>query len=128
MRERETPTLEVELRDAASTASSFHYDIQTRPQDQFSQPLRRGVSLPSRLVIARRLLGPDGKPREHFEGAPPWLPMTVGGGTGGNIDGPIKTLRFVVAVDPRHRQIPFEFQHIPLPDPNQPPARHQRSQ
>jgi len=124
---RLTPNLEVQLRQASCTASSFHYQIETRPQEESSHPLKLGDPLPSRLVVARRLIGPDGKPREHFAGAPPWLPMTVRGGmSGGGTDCQIKTLRFVIAVNPTHRRIPFEFRHIPLPDPNQPPARHQK--
>lgn len=122
---RLTPTLEVQLRQASFTGLSCSCQIEVRPQDQFTQPLKLSDPLPSRLVVARRLLGPDGKPRNYFDGAPSWVPLMMRSGMAGAVDGPIKTLRFVIAVNPAHRRIPFEFQHVPLPDPNQPPARHQ---
>jgi hypothetical protein len=122
---RLTPTLEVQVRQASSTGSSFHCEIEPRPQDQFVQPLKLNDPLPSRLVVARRLLGPDGKPKDFFDGGASWLPLMVRAGMAGSTDGPIKTLRFVIAVNPTHRRIPFEFHQVPLPDPNQPPARHQ---
>jgi hypothetical protein len=124
---RLTPALEVRLSQASCTASSFQYRIETRPQNEYSPPLRLSDPLPERLVVARQLIGSDGKPRHDFPyGQQPWLPMRIGGAmSGGWTDCQIKALRFVIAVNPAHCRIPFEFQHVPLPDPNQPPARHQ---
>ena len=125
---RLTPNLEVRLSQASCTASSFQYRTEARPQNEYSRPLRLSDPLPSRLVVARQVLGPDGKPRDGFSGQPPWLPVQVGGGmSGAGNDCQIKAIRFVIAVNPAHCRIPFEFQHVPLPDPNQPPARHQPS-
>jgi hypothetical protein len=125
---RLTPSLEIQLRQASCTVSSFQYRIETRPQNEYSAPLRLGDPLPGRLVVARQLLGPDGKPRDAYSGQPPWLPAHISGGmSGGGTDCQIKAIRFVIAVNPAHCRIPFEFQHVPLPDPNQPPARHQPS-
>ncbi len=90
--------------------------------------MRLSDPLPERLVVARQLIGPDGKPRDEHFGQPPWLPMQVGGTmSGGWNDYQIKALRFVIAVNPAHRRTPFEFQRIPLPDPNQPLPRHRRA-
>ncbi len=122
------PDLEVRLSQASCTTSSFQYRVETRPQNEYSRPLRLSDPLPQRLVVARQVIGPDGRPRDGFFGQQPWLPIQVGGGmSGGGADCRIKALRFVIAVNPAHCRIPFEFQRVPLPDPNQPPPRHQIS-
>lgn len=44
------------------------------------------------------------------------LPASIGGsgsGSGGN--GPVKTIRFVIAVNPTDYEVPFDLEHIPLP-------------
>ena len=88
--------------------------------------MKLGDPLPSRLVVARQVIGPDGKPQDRFLGSGPWLPIHVEGGMAGSgSDCQIKALRFVIAVNPAHCRIPFEFPRVPLPDPNQPPPRHQ---
>jgi hypothetical protein len=123
---RLTPTLEIQLPQASCTASSFQYRLETRPQNQDSRPLKPGDPLPSRLVVAQQLIRPDGKPRDRPFGPSPWVPAPVGGGmSGSGTDCQIKALRFVIAVNPAHCRIPFEVQRVPLPDPNQPPPRHQ---
>ncbi len=123
---RLTPNLEVRLSQASCTTSSYQYRVESYPQNEPSPPLRLSDPLPERLVVARQLIGQDGKPRDDHFGQPPWLPMHVGGTmSGGWTDYQIKALRFVIAVKPAHCRIPFEFQRVPLPDPNQPPPRHQ---
>ena len=125
---RLTPDLEIQVREASSTGSSFRFNIETRPQGgSYGRPLSVGDPLPGRLVVGRQLLGADGKPTGHFGGF--WrLPVPVGGmGGGGGRNTQIKTIRFLVAIRPTDCRIPFEFQRVPLPDPNQPPARHQPS-
>ena len=125
---RLTPNLEVRLSQASCTTSSYQYRVETYPQNDGSPPLRLSDPLPARLVVARQLIGPDGKPREDHFGQPPWLPMHVGGAMSGPYaDYQIKALRFVIAINPAHCRIPFEFQRVPVPDPNQPPPRHQPS-
>jgi hypothetical protein len=126
---RLTPDLEIQLRQASCTASSFQYRIETRPQNEYSPPLKRSDPPPSRLVVAQQLLGPDGKPRDDFPNAEPWLPVQVRTGmSGGGTNCQITALRFIIAVNPAHCRIAFDFQRIPLPDPNQPPARYQSGQ
>jgi hypothetical protein len=123
---RLTPTLEIQLSQASCTGSSFLWRIETRPAEYL--PLKWGDPLPDRLVVARQIIGSDGKPQDRFLGSSPWLPLYVGGGggmSGGGTDCQIKAFRFVIAVNPAHCRIPFEFQRVPLPDPNQPPPRHQ---
>ncbi len=97
---RLTPTLEIQLPQASCTASSFQYRLETRPQSQDSRPLKPGDPLSSRLVVARQLIRPDGKPRDRPFGPSPWVPAPVGGGmSGSGPDCQIKTLRLVIAVE-----------------------------
>jgi hypothetical protein len=106
---------------SSSTASSFHFNIETRPSEGpglFSRAI--GDPLPERLVTARQLLGEDGAPTPHLGGRGS-LPSPIGGqGSGGGSNCRIKAIRFVIAVHPAQRRIPFEVQHVPLPDPDQP--------
>ncbi len=125
---RLAPDMEIRVREASSTGSSFRFNIETRPQGgSYGRPLSVGDPLPGRLVVGRQFLGADGKPTGYFGGF--WhLPAPVGGmGGGGGPNTPIKAIRFIVAIRPTECRIPFELQHIPLPDPNQAPARHQIS-
>jgi hypothetical protein len=119
---RLTPDLEVQVREASCTGSSFRFRIDARPRDQFSgRPLTLGDPLPGRLVVGRQFLGEDGRPTHHFRNVSHWLPAHVaesGGGGGGSSR--ITAIRFLIAVNPTHCSVPFELQRIPLPDPNQP--------
>jgi hypothetical protein len=116
---RLTPDVEVQVKEAACTPGSYQFWIETRPQGgRGMRPLSVGEPLPGRIVVARQLLGPDGKPDSHP--SPPFLPAPVGGrasGSGRNFQ--IKAIRFVVAVNPTEHKIPFELAHVPLPNPDQ---------
>ncbi len=82
------------------------------------RPLEVGQPLPGRMVVEQQFIGADGK--SSFHPRPGFLPAPIGGhgsGSGGNA--PIKTIRFVVAVSPTERKIPFELSHVPLPNPDQ---------
>ena len=116
---RVTPTQEIRVVEAKATASSYNYRIEANDQGATmgSFDLRPGNSLPSRLVIERQFLGPDGK-SIHPSRMLNSLRVSLGGrgsGSGGN--GPVKTIRYVIGVNPKHNQIPFVLEHIPLPKP-----------
>jgi hypothetical protein len=114
---RLTPDVEIQVREAVCTPGSYRFSIETRPQGGGGmRPLMVGEPLPGRIVVARQLLGPDGKPDSRP--GPSFLPAPIGGrssGSGGNFQ--IKTIRFVVAVNPTEHKIPFELAHVPLPNP-----------
>jgi hypothetical protein len=118
---RLTPEVEIRVTEAVSTGNSFRYRIDVPPQSGRSRPfLMVGEPLPSRLVVAQQFIGEDGKPSHAFFGGMGNLPAHVGGsGSAGGVDGRIKTIRYVIAVDPIECRIPFEFKNVPLPDPNQ---------
>lgn len=116
---RLTPDREVRVRAASQNGPFGNFNLEVRPQDTNWRPLQLGDPLPDRLVVGLQFLSEDGTvtpaPRQE-----PWLPMRLHGGSARVSQGQIKTMRFVVAIHPTHRQIPFEFQHIPLPNEGQP--------
>lgn len=115
---RLTDDLEIQVREARNVGSSFHYRIEAREDSRRSmRGLTANDPLPSRIVTARQFIGIDGKPTRQFPGMRS-LPVHVGGsGSGSGSDAQIKTIRFVIAVNPTHHEIPFKLEHIPLPDP-----------
>jgi hypothetical protein len=116
---RLTPELEVQVKEAACTGGSYRYWIETRPPRGGSTPPPLiGRPLPTRLVAARQFLGADGKPDFYYRSGAPGL-MLGGRGSGG-APSPIKAIRFVIAVNPTERKIPFELSHVPLPNPQEP--------
>jgi hypothetical protein len=113
---RLTPDLEIQVQEATCTGNSYQYSVQTSGQQRSSMlSLRVGASLPSRLVVNQLLIGTDGQPTNRPMGG---MMGHVGGrGSGSGSGGPVKAFRFIIAVNPSHRKIPFEFGHIPLPKP-----------
>ncbi|OHB79078.1 MAG: hypothetical protein A2Z25_22745 [Planctomycetes bacterium RBG_16_55_9] len=116
---RLTDDLEIQVREAQSTGSSYLFEIDTRPKGGGSmRPLSPQDPLSNRIFIERRLIGADGKPVRGFTGFRSF-PGRAGGRIGGSVSNlePIKKIRFVIAVNPAHYKIPFELEHIPLPKP-----------
>jgi hypothetical protein len=125
---RLTPELEIRVREAQCAESRYEYHIETRNGDVGGRPfLRVGEPMSSRLVCDRQFIDADGKPAGHF-GPMGRLPGHIGGrgsGSGRNVQ--IETIRFVIAVRPTHRKVPFELEHVPLPDPTPPAVAPQDS-
>lgn len=113
---RLTPDLEIQVRKASHAGRSYEFEIATNPERAVSmQPLIAGGELPSRIVVAQELIEEDGKPR--LGGLHRSLPAPVGGGGGGSGGGGrIEKIRYVIALNPTHHEIPFELEHIPLPN------------
>jgi hypothetical protein len=115
---RLTPDVEVKIIDAWCEDSSYRLATKGRPQDRPSMHrLSADSYLPKRLVMDRQLIGPDNEPvRRHRN---PFVPYRIGGnssGGGGNM-GRITKIRYVIAVNPVHYEIPFLLENIPLPKP-----------
>jgi hypothetical protein len=114
---RLTPEVEIRVAEAVTTGNSYHFRIEARPQQTHGAlSLRIGEPLPARMVIARQFLG-DGGAMDPQMGGGMFMGGLVAGQGGGGGHGPIKTIRFIIAVDPAEYQIPFEFQNIKLPNP-----------
>jgi hypothetical protein len=116
---RLTPDLEIQLHRTQCTERKFTFGISKRPGGTASMrtmPVQE--YLPGRVVAARELIGEDGKPISHGSGIQR-LPERLLQGTngGGFYDCRIKSVRFVIAVNPTHHEIPFVLEHIPLPKP-----------
>ena len=113
---RLTDDLEVRLLEAKSDESGYKYNIETRKGEAFRMGLLRpGSALPDRLAAKQLLIGDNGEPAHHS--SPGFLRSTVGGsgsGSGSNLE-IIEKIRFVIAVNPSHREVLFELENIPLP-------------
>ena len=115
---RLTPDMEIRLRDAQCTERRFLFHTNRRPSGGASM---RTMSMqdywPGRVVAARELIGKDGKPISHSFGIQRLPAHLLEGTNGGGSDCLIKSIRFVIAVNPTHHEIPFVLEHIPLPKP-----------
>lgn len=113
---RLTPDIEVRVLRANSTASTYDFEIEANyPNGRTPVTLTAEEPLPSRLVVARHFLSDTGKPTQ-----PPrafrTLPAPIAGrGSGSGTQAQVKTIRYVIAVNPKHSRIPFTLEHIPLP-------------
>lgn len=116
-----TAGVEILVREAKCDGSSYQCRIETRPQGggKHIGPIQVGDTLPDRMVVDRQLIGADGKPVDQPHRSPLLTRSVDGnirghiGGTGGNLK--IQCIRFTIAVDPDHKKVPFELEHIPLP-------------
>ena len=123
---RLTDDLEIMVQEAECTTSPsrirYNYNIQERRTGD-DRPYRLTVEdyLPERIVTDRHFVGADGKPIDRFMGISRLPGRVGGGGSGSRSDSggvsPIEKIRFVIAVNPSHYKVPFEFKNIPLPDP-----------
>lgn len=120
-----TPDLEIQVQEATCSGAMYRYSMQTRGQGRMplssrSPSLHLTTPLPSRLVQTQQFIGLDGQPMPGVSGgggssSGGGMGKTTGSGSG--LTGPIKAFRFIIAVNPSERKIPFEFEHIPLPKP-----------
>jgi len=115
---RLTPDMEIRLPGPWCKESQYRLQIRARPEESGSMaPFHVHGYLPDRLLVERRVLGPDDKLIDHptaIRGLPRSITdeCAVYGGKG---LGRIKKVRFVIAVNLRHRKIPFVLENIPLP-------------
>jgi hypothetical protein len=115
---RLTPNMEIRLQDAQCTERKFRFSTNRRPAGGASmRTLSVHDYLPSRILVARILIGEDGKPISHQFGIQRLPAHLLEGTNGSGSDCLIKSIRFVIAVNPKHHKIPFVLKHIPLPKP-----------
>ena len=115
---RLTPGMEIRLRDAQCTEKRFLFRTNRRPAGGASiRTMSVQDYFPERVVAARELIGEDGKPISHPLGIQRLPAHLLEGTNGGGSDCLIKSIRFVIAVNPTHYEIPFVLEHIPLPRP-----------
>jgi hypothetical protein len=115
---RLTPDMEIRLRDPECTGERYRFGTYRRPHEGASiRTLPVQNNWPGRVVVARELIGEDGKPIYHSHGIIRLPAPLFRGGSGSGSDCLIKSIRFVIAVNPTHHEIPFVLEHIPLPKP-----------
>jgi hypothetical protein len=120
-----TDEVAVQVREAKCTIEGtrleYNFDIkENRSGGERFHLLSFGDYLPEKMVMGRQLIGEDGKPLHQPIGMGP-LPAHVGGRGSGSHSGsggasPIKKIRFLIAVKPKHCKIPFELKNVPLPE------------
>jgi len=116
---RLTPDMEVQILEAFTDGSSYRIRTKGRPEGGgFRGMLSAESYMPARLVTSRQLIGPNDKPVRRHTGSR-MLPFHIGGSSSGSGTsmGQIKKIRYVIAVNPTHREIPFVLENIPLPKP-----------
>ena len=117
---RLTPDAEVQIAEASCDES--RYRLQTKGRTE-GRGIRGMISaedyMPARVVTARQLIGPDDKPIRRNTGSRmlPFLQISGSSSSSGSVEGEIKNIRYVIAVNPTHREIPFVLENIPLPKP-----------
>jgi hypothetical protein len=123
---RLTEDVAIQVKEAECKISDsgmrYYFDIEE------DQSARRGIPnlavghyLPEKMVMGRQLIKADGEPT-HSSIGHGFLPVHVYGTGSGSRSGsrgvsPIEKIRFLIAVNPKHYKIPFEFKKIPLPNP-----------
>jgi hypothetical protein len=115
---RLTPDIEVQVHDASCDGALYRLDTESRRQEAGSmRPLSPESHIAERLVVDRQLVGPGNRPmRRRPEGY--FLPFHVGGNSSGTcFMRQIAKIRYVIAVNPSHCEIPFVLENIPLPKP-----------
>lgn len=117
-----TDVVEIQVRRANCTISGsrlqYSYEIkENRIGREGIRPLSNGDYLPQKIVMSRQFIDEDDKQLNRPMGSG-FVPTHVGGsGSGSSSGGPVKKIRFVIAVNPKHYKIPFELKNIPLPNP-----------
>jgi len=114
---RLTGDVEIQVKEVSQKGLSARYDIKQRGQaNERRHQLLVGDILPGEIVVGRQFIEADGRtsPTDGMGGRP--LPGRVngGGGIGGRL---VDKIDFQIAVGPTHYKVPFEIEHIPLPEP-----------
>jgi hypothetical protein len=115
------PGLSIRITEAVSENRQYRYRIDNRDDREhhlrFTGFLDEHRELPERILVEQQLLDSRKEPihprRHSFFGTP------GGSGSGGGDDkyGDVKTIRFVYAIKPYERKVPFVLEDIPVPEP-----------
>lgn len=102
-----------EVVEASATDDRFKCRVEKIPKGDFTR-LHSEYPLPSRLAVDMELLDKDGQPCRRSPSPPRLRPGFSGIGLSGLIRdaGSPATIRYVVAVNPKHLKVPFELNGI----------------
>ena len=120
---RLTPDVEVQITEARYRKDEpvqYALHEEGRPVGGYGRSIRSlsaKSNVPKRLVMEKQLIGPDGKPIHRHRGL--FLPNVYNSSRtiGGQHMAEITKIRYVIAVNPAHYEIPFVLKNIQLPKP-----------
>jgi len=114
---RLTSDVEIQVHKAWHTGSAARFDIKQRGRaGTRAGRLHIEDRLPTGIVVDREFIGAGGQPDTPFRGGRS-LPGSIAGSGRHDIGRRIEKIDYLIAVGPSHQRIPFEFEHIPLPEP-----------
>ena len=114
-----TPELEIRVLEARNVPSMYHYKIEQRPMmKSLSVSLSAGDYYPNKFVLAEKIIVRNNSGASGFGGG------VSSGGMGDPADGHgiskgsgigrAEGIRYIIAINPTHKTIPFELEDIPL--------------
>ncbi|HUT45401.1 MAG TPA: hypothetical protein VMX36_03915 [Sedimentisphaerales bacterium] len=114
---RLTADVEIQIPNVRQTGSISRYEIRQRGQTgRRAFRMYVGDRLPGEIVVDRQFIGADGQSSSLGSRGGRPLPGNISGS--GSIGGrQVDKIDFQIAVSPTYYKIPFEIEHIPLPEP-----------
>ena len=113
---RLTSDVEIQVRKAWHTGTMARFDIGQRGRTGAAASyLYVGDSLPDAIVVERQFIGKESRPKPPVKFGRS-LPGPIGGSGGSDTGRQVEKIDYLIAVDPNHNRIPFEIEHIPLPE------------
>jgi len=113
---RLTSDVEIQVHKAWHTGTEARYDIRQRGRTGAdAHDLYVSDSLPDGIVVERQFIGNSSRPKPPVKFGRS-LPGSIGGSGGHDSGQQIEKIDYLIAVDPTHYIIPFEIEHIPLPE------------
>jgi len=114
---RLTSDVEIQVRKAWHSGTAARFDIRQRGRTgAAARDLYVGDSLPDGIVLERRFIGKSSRPKPPVKFGRS-LPGSIGGSGSHDTGQRIEKIGYLIAVDPNCYKIPFEIEHIPLPEP-----------
>jgi len=113
---RLTSDVEIQVRKAWHTGTRARFDIRQRGRTGAgTRDLYVGDSLPDAIVVERQFIGKESRPKPPVKFGRS-LPGPIGGSGGSDTGRQVEKIDYLIATSPKYNRIPFEIEHIPLPE------------
>jgi hypothetical protein len=113
---RLTSDVEIQVRKAWHTGTRARFDIRQRGRTGAAASyLYVGDSLPDAIVVERQFIGKESRPKPPVKFGRS-LPGPIGGSGGSDTGRQVEKIDYLIATSPKYNRIPFEIEHIPLPE------------
>ncbi len=116
---RLTSDVEMQVSKVIRTGSTTRFEIKQRGQaERRASNLCVGDRLSNEIVVDRQFIRANGQPNSVGNRGGRRLPGSIGGNSsiGGSIGLQVEKIDYLIAVGPTYYKIPFEIEHIPLPE------------